>query len=399
MNLSDVFAAVAHKELVLVDLPSLGSNQHELNGVAALKAFFGVAGPTRGKITWHYFADEQEPVQQENEFTFYDARAKGTGRTGRTEWRFYYYGDFLNRAGVDDLFVLAKTRVGQLHGLIFQSGSSWRRAAHELFGLREFQTSFQEVPEQVLGSQRLELLRQQILAELELGVAVPATPTDEELMLDTFGRTFPTTSEMSSFARARVNVDFRRSDEALSQWLEREEQLFRALENVIIRERLVRNFASVDEFIQYSLSVQNRRKSRMGFALQNHLAELFKRHELRFTPQARTEGNNKPDFIFPGEREYHDEAFDASLLIMLGVKSTSKDRWRQVLSEADRIPDKHLCTLEPGISSKQTDEMQRQRLTLVVPASLHVTYTTQQREHLVSVSEFMQTVRHRQERA
>lgn len=43
---------------------------------------------------------------------------------------------------------------------------------------------------------------------------------------------------------------------------------------------------------------------------------------------------------------------------MLGVKSTCKDRWRQVLSEAKRIDNKHLATLEPGISENQTAEMQ-----------------------------------------
>ena len=63
----------------------------------------------------------------------------------------------------------------------------------------------------------------------------------------------------------------------------------------------------------------------------NHLAELFTRLGLRFTPQAGTEASNKPDFIFPGEREYHDATFNAALLVILGVKSTSKDRWRQVL--------------------------------------------------------------------
>ena len=62
----------------------------------------------------------------------------------------------------------------------------------------------------------------------------------------------------------------------------------------------------------------------------------------------------------------------------LGVKSTSKDCWRQVLTEADRIPQKHLCTQEAGISTKQTDEMRRQSLTLVVPAGLHATYTAGQ---------------------
>ena len=59
---------------------------------------------------------------------------------------------------------------------------------------------------------------------------------------------------------------------------------------------------------------------------------------------------------------------------MLGAKSTCKDRWRQVLSEAQRIPNKHLLTLEPGISENQTDEMQAKRLQLILPAQLHATY-------------------------
>lgn len=125
----------------------------------------------------------------------------------------------------------------------------------------------------------------------------------------------------------------------------------------------------------------------------NHLAELFTRHGLRFPPQARAEASNKPDFIFPGQREYHDAAFNAALLVMLGVKSTSKDRWWQVLTEADRIPQKHLCTLEAGISTKQTDEMRRQSLTLVVPAGLHATYTNAQRAGLLSVAELVEFVR------
>lgn len=239
-------------------------------------------------------------------------------------------------------------------------------------------------------------LRQQIVAELDLDLVLPVAPNDEELMLQKFGKAFPSTREMSAFARTQVEADFRRADETLARWLEREEQLFRALENVIIRERLEKNFTTVDEFIAYSLSVQNRRKSRMGFTLQNHLAELFTRHGLRFTPQARTEANNKPDFIFLDEREYHDATFNAALLVMLGVKSTSKDRWRQVLTEADRIPQKHLCTLEAGISTKQTDEMRRQSLTLVVPDGLHSTYTSAQRSSLLSVEQFVEFVRRKQ---
>ena len=114
------------------------------------------------------------------------------------------------------------------------------------------------------------------------------------------------------------------------------------------------------------------------------------------TPQARTEASNKPDFIFPGEGESHDATFNAALLVMLSVKSTSKDRWRQVLTEADRIPQKHLCVLEAGISTKQTDEMRRQSLTLVVPSGLHATYMAAQLAGMLSVTEFVEFVRRKQ---
>ncbi len=397
MNLSDIFSAVAHKELVLVDLPALGSHQHELNGTAMLREFIGTADQTRGKISWHYFADDQDPLQEDGDFTFYDARAKSADRTGRSEWRFYYMGSFLLQASVGDLLVFAKSRSGYYFGLVFRRASAWYRAAVEFFGLTDLRTSFGVVPKDKLDSFKFELLRNQILNELDLGLVLPVSRTDEELIVQKFGREFPSTREMSGFARSQVEVDYKEPDEALVRWLEREEQLFRTLENVIIGERIASGFSTVDSFIEYSLSVQNRRKSRMGFALQNHMAELFTRHGLRFTTQARTEGNNRPDFIFPGEREYGDSSFDATLLVMLGVKSTSKDRWRQVLTEADRIPDKHLCTLEAGISVKQTDEMQRQRLTLVVPVKLHATYTVEQRRKMLSVDEFVSFARRKQQ--
>jgi hypothetical protein len=394
LNLSSVFTDVAHKQLVPVDLPGGISNQHELDGVEALKKFFGTGETSRGTLNWHYFEDDHEPTQEEGAFTFYDARVNQPKRSA--EWRFYYYGNFLAQACVGDWFFLARSQTGRLFALVFQNDSGWLRAAQALFGVQESRDTFDALQRETLDNQELELLRRQILSELDLDVVLPVLPTDEELMLTKYGRTFPKTKDMAGFARTQVEVDINQPDEALVAWLDREEQLFRALENVVIGERLATGFETVDEFIEYSLSVQNRRKSRMGFALQNHIAELFSRCGLRFTAQARTEANNRPDFLFPGEQEYHDGAFDAGLLVMLGVKSTSKDRWRQVLTEADRIPSKHLCTLEAGISTKQTDEMGRQRLTLVIPADLHTTYTPAQRAAIMRVDGFIEHVRIRQ---
>lgn len=392
MNLSDVFAAVAHKRIVPVDLPS--ARQHELNATAALRGMFGTDGTTSGALSWHYFADDKEPERVEGGFTFYDARELSAARTGRSEWRFYYTGEFLSRAKAGDLLILPKTKTGAIFGLLFEKNSAWERAALALFNL----TAGEVLPNLHLADQSeltkvtIRLLQCQILEELNMDSLLPAMPSDEDVVMEEFGKSWPKTAVMSAFARSRVEVDLAKPDEALSLWLEREEQLFRALEGVHIRERIAAGFSAVDDFIQYSLSVQNRRKSRMGHALQNHLSELFGRKNLRFTAQCKTEGSSKPDFIFPGESDYHGEKFDASLLVMLGVKSSSKDRWRQILTEADRIKNKHLCTMEAGISVNQTNEMTRHNVTLVMPAMLHQTFTPKQGKSILSVEEFIQMV-------
>ena len=81
---------------------------------------------------------------------------------------------------------------------------------------------------------------------------------------------------------------------------------------------------------------------------------------------------------------------------MLGAKSTCKDRWRQVLAEADRIERKHLLTLEAAISTFQTDEMADKNLQLVIPLSIHKTYTEKQQAWLFSVADFLHEVRRNQ---
>lgn len=81
---------------------------------------------------------------------------------------------------------------------------------------------------------------------------------------------------------------------------------------------------------------------------------------------------------------------------MLDVKSTCKDCWRQVLSEARRVEHKHLFTLEAAISTNQTDEMNSQNLRLVIPKALHTTYLPVQRERLMSLSDFSTLVMERQ---
>jgi hypothetical protein len=394
-TLADVFDAVAHKRLVPVDLPGKGSNQHELNGVSALREFFQTTEKVEGPLYWHYFADDKEAEKEEGRFSFYDARAKSAERTGRSEWRFYYSGKFLARCEPGDELIMARVS-GKVHALVFQRGSARLRAALVLFGIESTDERLSLLSSDTIAKSQLALFRRQIIEELDLDIQLPVAGNDKDLVLQRFGDQFPTTAVMSAFARDQVGLDAGDADAMLVAWLDREEQLFRALEEVVIGKRIQQGFGEVDEFIQYSLTVQTRRKSRMGHALQHHLAAVFSLHKVRFKAQAKTEGGNKPDFIFPGETEYHDAAFDASKLLMLGVKSTAKDRWRQILPEAARIRDKHLCTLQPGISVNQTDQMASERVQLVIPSSVHATYTEDQRSKLLSISGFIELVRSKQ---
>ncbi len=213
-----------------------------------------------------------------------------------------------------------------------------------------------------------------------------------------FGGDFPTTIEFSDFARETgVTVDpVADPDEALITWIEWEYELFRVLEKQIVELRLKQGFEEVDEFLSYSLSVQNRRKSRTGHALENHLIRIFTDNGLRFSNSCETENKSKPDFMFPGCEEYHVGDFDPKRLTMLGAKTTCKDRWRQVLAEAERIDDKFLVTREEGISENQTDEMQAQGLQLVLPRRLHATFTPAQQTWLYDMKMFIDYVRAKQ---
>ncbi|HEV7920580.1 MAG TPA: type II restriction endonuclease [Thermoanaerobaculia bacterium] len=398
LSLASVFAAIAAKRLALVDLPKHGSNQHELNGSARLREFFSEE-MVSGDLQWHYFAEGDEPAHAAGTFTFYDSRLKSADRTGRSEWRMYYTGDFLARAAPGDLLILARTRSEDIHALVFEGGSSWMRSAQVLFEVDSDQRRFEVIGENELDRHTVEFVSAQIIDELQLDIELPQAVDVEALAERELrraraeGLAFPSAARMAVVARETVMTDLTDADSTLLRWLETEEQVFRAVERLVVEVKLQSGFAGVDDFIKYSLSVQNRRKSRMGLALQNHLAEIFRLKGLRFDAQAFTENRKRPDFLFPGTASYHDPTFDPARLTMLAAKSSCKERWTQVLTEATRIPTKHLCTLETSISHFQMEEMRRQGVLLVIPAPLHATYTSSQLKNTHTLHSFIEFVR------
>jgi hypothetical protein len=139
-------------------------------------------------------------------------------------------------------------------------------------------------------------------------------------------------------------------------------------------------------------TILNRRKSRAGKSLEHHLAELFKTFELVFETQAVTEDNKKPDFLFPNVEAYLNPKFDDKKLFMLASKTTCKDRWRQVLNEADRLKTKHLFTLQQGISTNQLEEMYKYGVCLVVPKPYLTSFPAAFREKIITLDTFVKRI-------
>jgi hypothetical protein len=261
-------------------------------------------------------------------------------------------------------------------------------ASHPGFSIREELETEQD---------RIEFTSRFILEQIGIEI-IESVDTYLDEMLSKFNGNFPQTKEFSLYARSTLQdiCATDNPDDVLMAWMEREEILFRTLEKYLIADRLSAGFNDVDSFLSYSLSVQNRRKSRVGQAFENHVEQIFIDRSIRYDRTKITEHRSKPDFIFPSIQCYHDQTFDVSLLTMLGVKSTCKDRWRQVLSEANRISHKHLLTLEAAISENQTNEMISNNLQLVVPAPLQNTFTTSQQDWLINIDEFINLVQRKQ---
>ena len=84
-------------------------------------------------------------------------------------------------------------------------------------------------------------------------------------------------------------------------------------------------------------------------------------------------------------------SFSIEKLCTLAAKTTCKDRWRQILNEADRLRDEHkyLCTMQQGISSAQMDEMQAEKVILVVPKPYIKAYPRDRQDRIWTVGRFV----------
>lgn len=405
--LSQYFVSAGTKILSRVDATST-SNQHEVGDGQQGEALMRVLGDKEKKGVDRFLAkyiwlfDEQETITEHGYLSWYDTRANQPQRSA--EWRLYYQTnpvtDIMNES--DRLFI-ARQNDGVILFIVTPQGSSIESSLLWLFGLNpqnELEFDSQEISDQ--DDNKIDFIARFILDEIGIEFEDPDA-NSLDTIIERFGMAFPKTSDFSDLARLTLpEVDAKEDpDFALMAWLNHEEAMFRRLEKKIVADRIGQGFEDkdgidVESFIKYSLSVQNRRKSRMGHSLENHLKAVFDAFDLSYDAQVITENGKKPDFIFPGKQEYFDIGFNIDLLTMLAAKSTCKDRWPQILPEAEKIQQKHLVTLEPGISVSQTDTMKEANVQLIVPQSILSSYKAEQQSWLWCMSDFVKLVSERQ---
>lgn len=395
-NLGNFYDGLAWKFLTKIDLPNRGSNQHELQGISKLRQLLGDRSHSRFRVLWRMLNVDDEGVEESvHDMTWYDARRNNPNRS--PEWRFYYEsGTPLEDAEIGDLLLGTKVRGGLktrsdidvVFYVVSQRSTLFQKllwllritpdSAPKGLGLPELQKR----PVQYIAQEVLEQLDPELSgALLSSGDALESKirTSFASFLSDADYYNFPPTQSFADFAQANIDVDVAsKPDRAIERLLELETAAFHILEKEAVEKVLEeqrKSMVDVDTFISFSLSVQNRRKSRRGRSLENHLAYVFTKCGLEFEAQAVTENKSTVDFLFPSTNRYHElSAPIENGVVALGAKTTLKERWRQVLAEASKMKHRHLFTLEAGISATQTAEMGENSLSLVAPESARDSY-------------------------
>jgi hypothetical protein len=388
--------ALAWKRLQSVETLEGRSNQHELNGTKSLEAVLGrPAGKRRIHTRFVYLDGDDETLSADGHCTWRDARE---AHPNRSELRLYFPTNLVTEAmRQGDLAILFQRADSSLGFVVCREGSQSELQIRSLLNL--------DSP----GDYRMSGLTAKQVSSLsisprfrslaiELGLSsnpTPDTALNEALTLN--GGDFPTTRQMSElaakYAPIPANAD---ADLKLQLLVAAEEAIFLRVEDALLQRQLSDVFRDVTHFVDVAKSVLNRRKSRAGIALQNHVHRILVYHGIPAEPQATTEGKERPDFLLPGAAAYHDASFPSSRLAMLAVKRTCKDRWRQVTTEANRIDRKHLLTLEAGISEAQLKSMmQDHRLILAMPKDVRDSYPAHLHSSLLTVEELIDDLRKR----
>jgi hypothetical protein len=123
------------------------------------------------------------------------------------------------------------------------------------------------------------------------------------------------------------------------------------------------DFENLDSFF---MSIFQSRKSRAGKAFEYIIREMFSRLSYPFAEQVNVNGAT-PDFIMPSEEYFRKRPLDS---IIFTAKRTLRERWRQVVTEANQGYSFFLATIDTKIAPNQLKQAADHKIYIVVPESI-----------------------------
>ncbi|MCB9205185.1 MAG: restriction endonuclease [Flavobacteriales bacterium] len=364
------------------DTGSTGGHQAGFHiGKAAWPLMFdapGSKGSNKDKfitIRW------QNDFETDSRFIYYGVRTRNEYRLTRFGRGFPFLGD----ENVGDLLILTKKSDDYYEGFVL-SRDEEIDAFLEATNISSTNTNqiIRKQDDQFSDEQKLQLCFESYIQSLTID--------------------FPSTRDIASQAREcylnslgiSTNHILSNPDKQIINWINSEYDLFKSLENSRYASIVQKPFGSVEALIETANTILNRRKSRAGKSLEHHLEAMFNMCQLLFQTQVTTENNKKPDFLFPSIEAYKNPLFSEEKLVVLASKTTCKDRWRQVLNEADRIKTKHLFTLQQGISKNQLEEMNKYGVQLVVPKPYLKSFPKEFQKDILTLDNFIGLIQRNQ---
>lgn len=134
------FITAAAKHLSLVEIDAWASNQHEFNGVSALRKMFGNS-KCLFNVDFVYYNETGEVIHECGNVTWYDARLENPTRT---EYRLYYsQNNVVKQANVNDLLIVGKKVDNTLSIIIAKNGCRCYNLFMDRFRLNYINTSYE----------------------------------------------------------------------------------------------------------------------------------------------------------------------------------------------------------------------------------------------------------------
>jgi len=152
-------------------------------------------------------------------------------------------------------------------------------------------------------------------------------------------------------------------DEIYQQYLKAEDDAGQGIIDKLLRETGSIKFEDMNSFL---MSIFQSRKSRAGKAFEFIIRELFSRLSYPFAEQVDVDGAT-PDFIMPSEEVFRDNPLGS---IIFTAKRTLRERWRQVVTEANKGYGFFLATLDNKVTQSQIDQAAKNKIYIVVPQAL-----------------------------